>query len=128
MTVDSGSTSVSTSVSPGATAPWDTGLDLRFEPDWAGVQDFIDEYCYGCHQAGEFGGFDFYERLDSEAAGQGSGAPLVVPGDADASLMWRAMQPDDPEVLLMPYGAFGPLNAEVNGHVRIWIENGALRP
>ena len=124
---DSGDTGVQTTVTATGAAT-DTGVDFRFTSDWDGVQDFIDEYCYGCHIAGEFGGFDFYERLDAEASGSVSGEPLVVPGDAEASLMWRVMQPDSPGLTLMPYGAFGPLAPEVNGHVRAWIEAGAPRP
>ena len=88
------------------------------------IRPLLAEKCYACHAASKLGDL----RLDSRAAmlkGGKSGAALV-PGKAEASLIYRAVVHTD-EKLKMPM-AGNRLSARETADLRQWIDAGAIWP
>jgi cytochrome c553 len=81
--------------------------------------------CVRCHGPGESKAL---LRLDSEALFRegGDSGPVVVPGDAGASLLYRKVMSSDPKHRMpQEAGPLGPLQVET---LRRWIEAGAPWP
>ena len=76
--------------------------------------------CVSCHGAAKLGGLDLRARA-SMLAGGGRGA-AVIPGQADASLLYQAVLRKGP--LTMPPGKKGLSEADV-ATLKAWIESGA---
>lgn len=101
---------------------------LRYTSDWEGVMALSDHRCGECHSAGgsaETMPFPLALQVDAI-----TGAGLwVVPYDPDGSALWRVLTGD------LAAGDFGvmpllgvPLPYAEVGHVRAWIEAGAVVP
>ena len=65
-------------------------------------------------------------RVDSREAllAGGQRGPAVVPGDAESSLLLRAVRGDEEEMAMPPEG--DPLTAEEQAHLARWINEGAV--
>ena len=84
------------------------------------VQPILKQHCLGCHGEGElFGQLDLRNR-DGLVEG-GSRGPAIVPGDAGASLLYRAL--DHSGELRMPPA--GRLPDEAVAAIGEWINGGA---
>lgn len=112
-----------------ATAPPtdDTGVEWRYEATFAGIERFDVDYCRGCHHEGStVVPWGVSELLRTQLVdGDLSMGALVVPGDAEASLLWRSLV-GEPGVVGMPLNVPEPMPLEWTGHVRAWIEAGAV--
>ncbi len=95
-------------------------LSAQGTPDYATeIQPILSANCGGCH-----GFVGSYEQLMEKQSGA---APLVVPGDATASvLVWRleGQKADGTSIGRMPGG--GPLDSEEIQLFKDWIGAGAL--
>ncbi len=89
------------------------------------VYPLLQEHCIDCHGADSSEG-DL--RLDARAyfLQGGVSGRVVVPGDADRSLLWRRVIHDDAEKR-MPLDA-DPLQPSVQETIRRWIDSGAEWP
>lgn len=67
-----------------------------------------------------------YDALVSVASGKCAGEMLVVPGDADASVLVQVLESTSTCAKPMPLGR-DPLSADQLATVRAWIDTGALR-
>ncbi|MGI8601833.1 MAG: c-type cytochrome domain-containing protein [Verrucomicrobiales bacterium] len=109
--------------SPPATTPTvaRVPLDKSFFP--TKIKPIIDSKCVSCHGSSKQKG-DL--RLDSiEAIKKGSGNPIIVPGNPDASeLFTRLTSPDEDEVM-PPKEKGGPLPAPQIDLFKKWILAGA---
>ncbi|MEM6364438.1 MAG: PSD1 and planctomycete cytochrome C domain-containing protein [Planctomycetota bacterium] len=90
------------------------------------VRPVLVEHCYECHstEAGEAeGGL----RLDGPAAIRAGGdrGAAVVPGNIDASLLIRAIEYDDPDMEMPPWGRLPQSDID---HLRQWVDSGAVDP
>ena len=84
------------------------------------VQPIFKQHCLGCHGEGElFGQLDLRNR--DGVVGGGSRGPAIVPGDAGASLLYRAL--DHSGELRMPPA--GRLPDEAVAAIGEWINGGA---
>src|SRR5947199_10867190 len=86
------------------------------------IRPVLANNCYSCHTGSQLGGL----RLDSRDAmlkGGKSGAALV-PGDAEKSLLIKAVQQTGP--LKMPMGT--KLNSEQVEDLVAWVKAGAVWP
>jgi len=105
----------------------------EYEPTWHGVQCLMNSQCVSCHAEEHpdyvptivtvLPGDVYADVLDGF-----DGDPLVVPGDPEASRLWRVLVAPDSaqqDFGLMPWGYTKPLPDSQIGHVREWIENGA---
>ncbi len=96
------------------------GDETAYTPTFEGFEGFFGDHCEGCHPS--LNAWD----VDQTVADINSGAGrFVVPGDPDASLLWRVITDADDRVALMPLGNAQPLDASVTGHIRQWILDGA---
>ena len=106
-----------------ALSPSPAGDEVDFERE---VREVLETRCTRCHGERKRKA-DL--RLDSAAglaAGGESGAPLIVPGDPAASLLWQRVTHDDVLERMPPSG--DPLTAEQLDGLRRWIEAGAAWP
>ena len=99
-------------------------------PDWAGVSCTLDQHCISCHADVHADPPVKYTILPEDLLfdlAHGTGK-LVVPGDPDASLLWRSVS-GELQVTdgwgIMPWGSFRPLPEDQTAHIREWIEAGA---
>ncbi len=103
------------------------------EPSSAGVAYFekhirplLMDNCYSCHsrEKKQKGGL----LLDSRAGWVAGGdqGPAVVPGDADASLLIKAVRYTNPDFQMPPDGK--SLSKEAVAHLETWINMGAPDP
>lgn len=101
----------------------DAGTET-YPPTWIGVTDFMDDHCVVCHSPDGEATTQLPTNLAEDL--QTSGQRFVVPGDPEASLLWRVVSdtvgPDDYGV--MPLGA-GALPEPTVAHIREWILAGA---
>lgn len=101
------------------------------------VQPIFNARCTSCHSAGfsvgSLAGVQMvltagqsYGSLVNQVSAQNGAFTLVVPGDAESSLLWLKVSSSDPPVgSTMP--VFGsPLSAQDLATLRDWIEQGAL--
>jgi hypothetical protein len=87
------------------------------------IRPVLIQNCYSCHSA-QSGKIKGGLRVDSRAAllaGGGSG-PAIVPGDAEASLMIKAVRYEDPDFEMPPKQA---LSKETVRDLERWIKMGA---
>ncbi len=90
------------------------------------VRPVLANNCYSCHTETKLGDL----RLDSKAAllqGGKSGA-AIVPGDADASLLIKAVEQADPDPLKRMPLAGNKLKDNEIADLKQWIQNGAFWP
>jgi hypothetical protein len=101
-----------------------TGADATFDD----VLAVFASDCLACHSAAlAFGGLDLETAPCRDLVGvpsQGDGQPLVVPGDAAASVLWTKLGVAPPFGEPMP-PPFGGLPEPVTGLVAEWIDAGA---
>ena len=93
------------------------------------IKPLLAAKCLACHgQSSDvvFGGLDLTSRQGVLQGGQ-SGQPAIVPGDADASPLVRAVSRESPE-LAMPPKENDRLSPEAIAHLRDWIDQGAPWP
>ncbi|MEM9644627.1 MAG: DUF1553 domain-containing protein [Planctomycetota bacterium] len=89
------------------------------------VRPLLIEHCLECHlDDGDAGG---NLRLDTREGWQRGGdlGPALVPGDADASLLIRAVEYDDSNLQMPPDGKLDARSIET---LRKWIDSGAHDP
>ena len=88
------------------------------------VRPVLAENCYGCHGNAPLGGL----RLDNAAGlmAGGSRGPAVIPGDADNSLLIKAVRHVD-ERLKMPMGIPKLSDAQI-ADLADWVAAGAIWP
>jgi hypothetical protein len=86
---------------------------------------FLAARCLECHAGADPQGGLALEDAAGLARGGVSG-PAVIPGDADASLLVRALRRHDPAVAPMPPEE--PLAAEEIAMVEAWVASGAIWP
>jgi len=100
------------------------GGGTEYTPDWLGTQVFFSDSCVSCHPSVS-DAIDLPSDIFSDVCNE-TGF-WVVPGDPDASLLWRLVAgtntEEDPPV--MPFGT-GPLPASQTDFLREWIAQGAL--
>ena len=107
------------------------GQAISFSGD---VQPIINARCTDCHRPGGFGPDSgvvmlltsdrAYGDLVDQPSSQDGELVLVVPGDADASLLFQKVASNDPPVgSRMPL--FGMLTADEIAIIRDWIDQGA---
>ena len=87
------------------------------------ARQILDKNCVGCHGPAKMGGLDLRERASLLKGGKRG--PAVVPGDASASLLYRAVRREGD--LQMPPGKNGLAAAEVET-LKAWIDSGASWP
>ncbi|MGQ0633104.1 MAG: PSD1 and planctomycete cytochrome C domain-containing protein [Planctomycetaceae bacterium] len=90
------------------------------------IRPLLAEHCFKCHgEEKHRGGL----RLDSRGAilAGGDQGPAVVPGDAEESLLIRAVQQTDPE-LKMPPAPAAKLTKEQIADLTRWVAEGAVWP
>lgn len=102
----------------GATPP---AVDFQRE-----IRPILFDHCVRCH------GPDPEQRkadlrLDTRhgAFGRSSRGAIVVPGDREASLLWRKLSAADPDERMPPAGAKKPLDAREVELLGRWIDEGA---
>lgn len=90
----------------------------------ARIRPILASNCYSCHTNSQLGGL----RLDSrEAVLKGGGrGPAVVPGNAEKSLLVKAIRQVDPD-LKMPMGG-NKLDAAAVKDITAWIDAGMVWP
>lgn len=92
----------------------------------AKVRPLLVEHCYECHseEAGEASGG---LRLDTAGASRRGGqrGPAVVPGDADHSLLLKAIGYSDSHMEMPPTGKLSDEQIEI---FKQWIQSGAADP
>jgi hypothetical protein len=84
------------------------------------VHGILQKNCLACHGAATSGGLDL--RTRETALKGGTRGPALVPGQADNSLLYRAIRQDGE--LAMPPGRAKLPSKEVDA-IRAWIERGA---
>lgn len=90
------------------------------------IRPILSDACFQCHgpdEAERHGGL----RLDSAAAAHhgGDSAAAIVPGDADASEVWRRVVSDDPDLVMPPPQSGKTLSREPIALLRRWLQQGA---
>jgi len=87
------------------------------------IRPVLAEHCYTCHTETKMGGL----RLDAREhlLKGGTRGPAIVPGDADASLLLKAVSHTDAELKMPPSEK---LADEQIAHLREWVAGGALWP
>ncbi|MCO4747801.1 MAG: hypothetical protein KC912_23600 [Proteobacteria bacterium] len=91
-----------------------------YPPGQVGVKALLEDQCALCHPAIE-PAYTFPDDVWTDVA-DGTEA-LVVPGDPEASLLWRVMTNPGPDEAVMPSGGLLPI--ETVQHVEAWILDGA---
>ena len=103
----------------------DTDEPVTYDATWLGVQQLFVDHCVRCH-APDGSNFDLVSTIEQElstTAGTSTQELLVVPGDAEASVLWQAVSgtggalPMPIDTVLLP--------DEVVEPIRQWIEDGA---
>jgi Protein of unknown function (DUF1549)/Protein of unknown function (DUF1553)/Planctomycete cytochrome C len=87
------------------------------------VRPILANNCFGCHSNSQLGGLRL-DTLDGMKKG-GKRGPAIVPGDAERSLLIKAVRQTDP-ALTMPYG--GKLKASEVADLEAWVKAGAAWP
>ncbi|MGN6546485.1 MAG: PSD1 and planctomycete cytochrome C domain-containing protein [Aureliella sp.] len=95
----------------------------------AKIRPALVKHCYECHSAesSELGGGLQLDSRDGLLAGGDSG-PAVVPGKPKASLLLKAIQQTDRDLVMPPKEAGGKLSDETIADFETWIRNGAVDP
>jgi mono/diheme cytochrome c family protein len=111
-----------------ATAPMTE--DLRFEGVRYGrdVRPILSDRCFQCHgpDAGTLAADLRLDVRESALAARSEGPPAIVPGDPDASEVYRRIASSDPNVRMPPADSHKQvLSPEQVAVVRAWIAQGA---
>jgi len=90
------------------------------------IRPILSDACFQCHgpdEAERHGGL----RLDhADAAHHGGDSGVaIVPGDADASEVWRRVIADDPDSVMPPPNSGKAFNAQQVALLRRWLQQGA---
>jgi mono/diheme cytochrome c family protein len=85
------------------------------------VRPLLAKNCYACHTASKMGGLQLDSR-ESALKGGNSG-PAVVPGDAEKSLLVRAVSHTHERLKMPPQGK---LSAAEIADLREWVKDGAV--
>lgn len=99
-------------------------------PRYWDVQDIFYRYCTRCHYSEGAGDLEaglvltsYQELMD----GDSKHGPVIIPGNADGSVLMQKIGPNPPFGARMPYsGAY--LNEEQINTIRDWINAGAIGP
>lgn len=96
----------------------------EYDDNWDGVQAMFDDHCADCHPS-----LNPWVLADVEADLADESGVYVVPGDHEASQLWRMISNTriDGDAPVMPLGSAGLLPAE-REHVKRWIDDGARLP
>ncbi len=116
---------VSKDKEPGVTkAPADLEQSLAIFHDY--VEPLFTKYCYECHshEAKKAKGGLVVDSLNPMLKG-GDLGPALIPGNADASLLYEVITYHDDDLQMPPDGKLDDLDIE---KVRQWIELGAAHP
>jgi len=102
---------------------WAPPGEIDFNRD---VRPILAANCFACH------GFDEHARkaglrLDvaESAYASSDGVTPIVPGDPDASELWRRIASPDPDEVMPPPESHRELDARERNLIRQWIEEGA---
>jgi mono/diheme cytochrome c family protein len=87
------------------------------------IRPILANNCFGCHGSSQLGGLRL-DTLDGMKKG-GKRGPAIVPGDAERSLLIKAILQTDPS-LAMPAG--GKLKASEIADLEAWVKAGAAWP
>lgn len=87
------------------------------------IRPILANNCFGCHSNSQLGGLRL-DTLDGMKKG-GKRGPALIPGDAENSLLIKAVRQTDP-ALKMPYGS--KLKASDVADLEAWVKAGALWP
>ena len=87
------------------------------------IRPILANNCFGCHTNSQLGGLRL-DTLDGMKKGGKRGA-AIVPGDAENSLLIKAVRQTDP-ALKMPFG--GKLKASEIADLEAWVNAGAAWP
>lgn len=90
------------------------------------IRPILSDACFQCHgpdEAQRHGGL----RLDSagEAHNGGDSGAAIVPGDADASEVWRRVVSNDPDSMMPPPDSGKTLSAHQISLLKKWLQEGA---
>lgn len=90
------------------------------------IRPILSDACFQCHgpdEAQRHGGL----RLDSAAAAHhgGDSGTAIVPGDADASEVWRRVVSDDPSAVMPPPESGKTLSPQQVSLIKRWLQQGA---
>jgi hypothetical protein len=107
---------------PGAGAWGEDPQQVEFFED--SVRPLLETHCLECHGGDERGGGLSLESSADWQRGGDSGSVIVV-GDAEASLLVRAVRYTDPELQMPPSG---PLTQREVAVLEEWIRRGAIDP
>ncbi len=92
------------------------------------VRPLLSDTCFQCHgpdEANNKADLRLDRAEDAYAAVAGSGRKVLVPGDPEASEMWRRIQSDDPDEMMPPPDSHLALDEADREVLRRWIESGA---
>jgi hypothetical protein len=102
--------------------------EVTYAADYAGVQEFFVDSCDACHLDGQGTSvIDLRAEIAADVegvAGPSGLGPFVVPGDAEASVLWLSIAQTG-SANPMPLGSTTPLPTVTIAHVRDWIDAGA---
>ncbi|MDA0660387.1 MAG: PSD1 and planctomycete cytochrome C domain-containing protein [Planctomycetota bacterium] len=95
----------------------------------AKIRPLLVDRCYGCHSA-DSGKRHGELALDTKQGWEigGDSGPAIIPGDAAASLLFRAVQYTDSHLQMPPEEAGGKLSDSEIALLREWINRGAWDP
>ncbi len=108
-----------------ASAPPSGEADVSFEQD---VKPVLEYYCIECHDTkskGQYGGFSL--ETGREAMTTGRHAPVIIPGNADGSLLFKVLRFGHEDPLAMPPAPDKISDEQLDG-IREWIQAGAVWP
>lgn len=95
----------------------------------AKIRPVLVEHCYECHSAesGQLGGGLQLDSRDALLAGGDSGS-AIVPGKPKESLLLKAIQHADPDLIMPPEETGVRLSEDVVADFEKWIRSGAVDP
>ncbi|RBP38164.1 cytochrome c [Roseimicrobium gellanilyticum] len=92
------------------------------------VKPVLEYYCIECHDSksrGQYGGLSIETAREAMTTGRNS--PVIVPGNPDASLLYKVLRFGHEDPLGMP-PAPDKVSDEQLASVRAWIKKGAVWP